>query len=167
MKEKQIIFCPDKNLGSFVASKCPDKEFILWDGYCPVHNKMTKDYALEAKAKYPEAKLLVHPECPEEVCEMADFIGSTKDIMEYASKADFKEFIVGTEKGVMYPMISDNNDKKFSLLSEDLVCEDMKLTTLKSLYRCLLTGTYEMDLDEDIIEKASKALNRMIDLASK
>ncbi|MBE7064597.1 MAG: quinolinate synthase NadA [Ruminococcaceae bacterium] len=167
MKEKQIIFCPDKNLGSFVAEKCPDKEFILWDGYCPVHNKMTKEDIMSAKEKYPFAKILIHPECPSEVCENADFIGSTKDIMEFAAASEHKEFIVGTEKGVIYPMSRDNNDKKFYLLSENLVCEDMKLTTLESLYKCLSTGEHEMDLDEEIIEKASKALNRMIDLASK
>ncbi|MBQ8164444.1 MAG: quinolinate synthase NadA [Clostridia bacterium] len=167
MKEKQIIFCPDKNLGAFVAAKCPDKEFILWDGYCPVHNKMIKEYVYAAKEKYPEAKILVHPECPSDVCKLADFIGSTKEIMEYASKTDYKAFIVGTEQGVLHPMSRDNKGKKFYLLSEDLVCEDMKLTTLDSLYRCLLTGSYEMDLDEEIIQKASKALNRMIELASK
>lgn len=167
MKEKQIIFCPDKNLGSFVAAKCPDKEFILWDGYCPVHNKMTREYVLEAKEKYPEAKVLAHPECPAEVCDLADFIGSTKDIMEFAAASSDKEFIVGTEKGVIHPMSRDNKGKNFYLLSENLVCEDMKITTLESLHRCLSTGDYEIDLDEEIIEKASKALNRMIDLASK
>lgn len=167
MKEKQIIFCPDKNLGSFVASKCPDKEFILWDGYCPVHNKMTADEVFAIKAKYPDAKFLVHPECPAEVCETADFIGSTKDIMEYAADSSDKEFIVGTEMGVIYPMSRDNEGKTFHLLSENLVCEDMKLITLESLYKCLDTGSYEMELDEEIIEKASKALNRMIELASK
>lgn len=167
MKEKQIIFCPDKNLGSFVAAKCPDKEFILWDGYCPVHNKMTEDDVFEIKAKYPDAKFLVHPECPEEVCKLADFIGSTKDIMEFAASSEDNEFIVGTEMGVIHPMRRDNKNKSFYLLSEKLVCEDMKLISLESLHRCLSEGSYEMDLDEEIIEKASKALNRMIDLASK
>ena len=142
MKEKQIIFCPDKNLGSFVAAKCPDKEFILWDGYCPVHNKMTEDDVFAIKAEYPDAKFLVHPECPEEVCRLADFIGSTKDIMEYAAASSDNEFIVGTEMGVIHPMSRDNKNKSFYLLSEKLVCEDMKLISLESLHRCLSTGSY-------------------------
>lgn len=167
MKEKQIIFCPDKNLGSFVASKCPDKEFILWDGYCPVHNKMTPEDVSLLKEKYPSAKFLVHPECPGDVCEGADFIGSTKDIMDFVSSSSDKEFIIGTEKGVIYPMCRDNKGKSFYLLSDNLVCEDMKLITLESVYKCLKTGSYEMDLDEEIIEKAANALNRMLELASK
>lgn len=165
MNEKKIIFTPDKNLGGFVASKCPDKEFIMWDGYCPVHNAMKKEYVEEVKKKYPEAIVLAHPECPSEVTECADFIGSTKDIMEFVNSSDKNEFIIGTERGVLHPMKRDNNDKKFYMLSEKLVCEDMKLTTLESLYKCLATGEYEMILPEDIIEKASRALKRMIELA--
>ncbi len=166
MTEKQIIFVPDKNLGSFVASKCPDKEFILWDGYCPVHNAIKAEYTANTKLKYPDALFLVHPECPADVVGMADFIGSTKDIMDYVSTSTHDSFIIGTEHGVLHPLKRDNTGKDFYLLSDELVCRDMKITTLDSLFKCLLTGEHEMKLPEDVIQKASKALNRMIELAN-
>lgn len=165
----EIIFVPDKNLGSYVAKQCPDKKFILWQGYCPVHNKMTVEAVKAAKEAHPEAKFMVHPECPAEVVETADFVGSTKAIIDYAASLDSGEFIVGTEKGVLHPLSCDKNagNKIYHILSEQLVCEDMKITTLESVYRCLETETYEMTLDKEVIEKAAKALNEMLRLAEK
>lgn len=169
IEAKEIIFVPDKNLGAYVASKCPEKRFILWDGYCPVHNKITAEEALSAKKKHPSARLLVHPECPAEVLEHADFIGSTKAIIDYAAAFDRGEFIIGTEEGVLYPLSLDNGSsgKLFHMISDTLICENMKATTLDSLYRCLLTGEYEMKLDKNTIEKAAMALNEMLRLAEK
>ncbi len=165
----EIIFVPDRNLGSYVAKQCPDKKFILWQGYCPVHNKMTVEAVKAAKEAHPKAKFMVHPECPAEVVEMADFVGSTKAIIDYAASLDSGEFIVGTEKGVLHPLSCDKNagNKVYHILSEQLVCEDMKITTLESVYRCLETETYEMTLDKEVIEKAAKALNEMLRLAEK
>ncbi len=165
----EIIFAPDKNLGSYVAEKCPEKRFILWQGYCPVHNKMSAEVALAAKKAHPEAQLLVHPECPSEVVKLADFVGSTKAIIDYASACGEGQFIVGTEKGVLYPLANVKNaeSKVYHMLSEELVCEDMKIITLESLYRCLKTGKHEMKLDKEVIEKAAKALNEMLRLAEK
>lgn len=165
----EIIFVPDKNLGSYVAEKCPEKHFILWQGYCPVHNKMSAEAVSAMTKQHPEAKLLVHPECPAEVVNLADFVGSTKDIIDYAVSHEAGEFIVGTEQGVLYPLSNDENaaNKIYHMLSEELVCRDMKVTTLESVYKCLKTGEYEMKLDQEIIEKASKALNEMLRLAAK
>lgn len=166
---KEIIFVPDKNLGSYVAKQCPDKKFILWQGYCPVHNKMTVEAVKAAKKAHPEAKFMVHPECPGEVVAMADFVGSTKAIIDYAASLEGGEFIVGTEKGVLHPLSCDKNagNKLYHMLSEELICEDMKITTLESVYRCLKDETYEMILEKDVIEKAAKALNEMLRLAEK
>ncbi len=165
----EIIFVPDKNLGSYVAEKCPEKRFILWQGYCPVHNKMSAETVLAVKKQHPDAKFMVHPECPKEVVALADFVGSTKAIIDFASEQEGGEFIVGTEKGVLYPLTNDKNasNKIYHMLSDELVCNDMKITTLESIYRCLKTGEYEMKLDADIIKRAAKALNEMLRLAEK
>lgn len=167
LQAKKIIFAPDKNLGSFVADHCPDKDFILWKGYCPTHNNITKEIVWRARSQHPNAQLLIHPECPTEALALADYVGSTKEIIEYATDSDQKEFIIGTEKGVLYPLRRDNPGKKFYLLDEELVCSNMKITTLESVRRCLETGTYEMTVDPDVAERARKALNRMLELAAR
>ena len=130
---------------------------------------MTVEDVKAAKESHPEAKFMVHPECPAEVVEMADFVGSTKAIIDYAASLESGEFIVGTEKGVLHPLSCDKNagNKIYHILSEQLVCEDMKITTLESVYRCLETETYDMTLDKEVIEKAAKALNEMLRLAEK
>jgi quinolinate synthase len=112
---------------------------------------------------------MVHPECPGEVVAMADFVGSTKAIIDYAASLEGGEFIVGTEKGVLHPLSCDKNAEKklYHLLSEELICEDMKITTLESVYRCLKDETHEMILEKDVIENAAKALNEMLRLAEK
>lgn len=165
MPERKLIFTPDQNLGSFVAAQCPEKEVLLWHGYCPVHHGVSKEEALRSKEAFPEALLLVHPECSPEVVALADFVGSTKEILEFAHHSSHKEFIVGTERGVLHPLERDNPGKIFHLLTPGLVCQDMKLTSLESIYNCLQKGYYEMNLPEDVMVRAKKALDRMLELA--
>lgn len=104
LPNKEIYFIPDGNLGRYVASQVPEKKFIFNDGFCPIHHKLTVQAVKDAKEKYPEAEFLVHPECQTDVLELADYIGSTSGIIDYATASELKEFIIGTEKGVLYEL---------------------------------------------------------------
>jgi len=109
--EKDILFVPDKNLGSYVAEKVPEKNIILWEGYCITHHRISVEQVREIKKIHPDALVLVHPECRKEVCEEADFVGSTKQIIDFAEKSEHSKFIIGTEMGVLYKLKRDNPDK--------------------------------------------------------
>ena len=165
MPEKDILFIPDCNLGSFVAENCPDKNIKLLNGGCPVHAAITKEEALEAKKKHPDALLLVHPECKKEVTALADYAGSTADIMNFAKDSDAKEFIIGTENSIVQHLQIMCPDKKFYAMSKHLICNDMKLTTIMDVYNTVTgVGGEEINLSEDTIEKAVKCINKMIEL---
>lgn len=165
MPEKDILFIPDCNLGAYVAEKCPEKNIKLLNGGCPVHAAITKEEALEAKTKHPDALLLVHPECKNEVTSLADFAGSTADIMNFAKASDSKEFIIGTENSIVQHLQIMCPDKKFYAMSKNLICNDMKLTTLSDVYNTITgNGGEEIILSDDTIEKAVKCINKMIEL---
>ncbi|HEY5584172.1 MAG TPA: quinolinate synthase NadA [Ruminiclostridium sp.] len=162
--KKDIIFVPDKNLGRYVAKMVPEKNIILWEGYCITHHKIKVKDVLMAKELHPDAILLVHPECQEEIADLADFVGSTKQIIDYAKNSDKDKFIIGTEMGVMYQLKKDNPHKTFYLMSTGLICPNMKKTTLQSVHDALAYKKYEINLSEDIIERASHCLNRMLEV---
>ena len=164
LPNKNIFFVPDKNLGSFVKKQIKDKNIILNDGYCPVHAEITEKDVMLSKEKYPNAKFLVHPECIEAVVNLADFTGSTADIISYVSKSNDKEFLIGTEDGVFYELCKENPDKKFYTVREKQVCFDMKLVSLEKLYDTLKYEKNEIKLDEEIINAATKPLERMLEL---
>lgn len=163
IKEKDIIFIPDKNLGNYVSKMVPEKNIILWEGFCPTHHKIKPEDVKKAKEIHPDAAVLVHPECRPEVVEMADFVGSTKAIIDYASsdKSGRKKYLIGTEMGVLYSLRKNNPDKEFYLLSPGMVCPNMKKTTLNSVYNSLNEMKYIIDVDEDIRIRAANALQRM------
>ncbi|MDR0287639.1 MAG: quinolinate synthase NadA [Clostridiales bacterium] len=165
IKEKEILFTPDKNLGTWVASHCPEKNIILWNGYCPTHNKIKNTEVQKARELHPDAILLVHPECTPDVVQMADFVGSTKDIIDYAKKSDKKTFMIGTEMGVLHALEKQNSGKKFYLLGAGLMCPNMKMTTLKSVCDSLEQNIYEINVPPDIAVKAKKMLDNMLELA--
>jgi quinolinate synthase len=156
---------PDQNLGSYVSKKVPEKNIILWKGYCITHHRVKIDELIRARELRPDAEVLVHPECQPDIVEAADFIGSTKQIIEYATNSSNKEFIIGTEMGVLFKLKKDNPDKNFYLLSPGLVCPNMKKTSLMSVYRSLNEMNYEINLDETIRLKAKKALDNMLKLS--
>ena len=162
---KNIIFVPDKNLGSYIATKVPEKNIILYEGYCPIHNEVTKANVVEARKLYPDAELLVHPECPNEVVESADFVGSTKSIIEYCKASSKDTFIIGTEEGILHKMKKDNPEKKFIMLKDNFSCADMKKITLKELYESLENETTEINIERETEEKAKKCLFRMLELS--
>jgi quinolinate synthase len=162
MKEKDIIFVPDQNLGSYVAKKVPEKNIILWNGYCVTHHKIKLEEVKIMKEVHPDAILLVHPECKSDIIEIADFVGSTKQIIDFATGSHNKKFIIGTEMGVLFKLKKENPDKTFFLMSQGLVCPNMKKTSLKSVYNALNEMKYKIELSEDIRSKARKCLDRML-----
>lgn len=163
-KEKDILFIPDCNLGAWVASQVPEKNLQLVKGGCPVHAAVTKEMALEAKRKHPNAELLVHPECVRGVAEEADYIGSTTGIMEYAQNSSCDEFIIGTENSIVQHLQYACPQKRFYPLSKDLMCHNMKLTTLMDVYHCVRgEAGEEIILDEEVRLAAKKSLDAMLE----
>jgi len=161
--EKEILFLPDMNLADFTARKAK-RNIIPWQGYCPVHNILTKDDVIKAKKLHPQALLLVHPECRPEVCNLADYIGSTRGIIEFASNNPAKKYIIGTELGIFHPLKKNNPDKDFLPASEKMICKDMKLITLEKVLYSLQNLEPQITVPEDIRKKSLKALNRMIEI---
>lgn len=165
LPNKNIYFIPDENLGRYVASKVTDKHFIFNDGFCPLHTEFSKADVEKARKAHPEALLLVHPECRMEVLEEADYIGSTSGIIEYAAKSDAKEFIIGTEPGVMYGLERRNPGKKFYPLVDGKVCPDMKKITLEKVLKCMEEETGVVEVTEELRNSANASLDRMLELA--
>lgn len=165
LPNKNILFIPDDNLGHYVASKIPEKNFIFNDGYCPVHKNITAQMVKETKQKHPQAEFLVHPECVQEVLELADMIGSTSEIINYAAKSTKKEFIIGTESGVFYELKQKSPDKYFYTVSDGQCCMDMKKVTLEKVRAALLYGQHVVEIGEELRIAANKPLNKMLELA--
>ena len=165
LPNKNIFFIPDVNLGSYVAKQVPDKNIILNDGYCPIHNAVTIDDILEAKKRHPKALVLTHPECKDDILKESDFIGSTADILKYATESECKEYIICTEEGVSYPLMLNNPDKKFYFAKEEFCCKDMKLNTVEKVIEVLTNMTNEVVMEESIRERAMAPLNKMLDMA--
>lgn len=161
----KILFIPDCNLGSFVAKQLPEKEFKLLSGGCPTHAKISEKKLLDAKAAHPNAKVLVHPECIPDVVKHADYVGSTSGIMNFAKASDHKEFIIGTEISIAEELQYACPDKKFYPMSKELICPNMKSTTLMDVYNCL-NGEFgeEIHMDEDERLKAKHCIDEMIRL---
>lgn len=168
MEGDKILFIPDCNLGEYVRRNVPEKDIKLLQGGCPVHASITEAEALKAKAEHPEALFLVHPECTPKVTALADYAGSTSGIMDYAMKSDAKEFIIGTETSIAEHLQYDCPGKKFYPLSKNLVCRNMKLTTLPDVYNTLKgipTGeAFEIIMDDKLIADARKCIDEMIRL---
>lgn len=164
LPNKDILFIPDCNLGTYIAKNVPDKNITLMQGGCPVHSAVTEQEVLEAKRLHPEALLLVHPECVPDVTKHADYAGSTSGIMDFAIKSDKKEFIIGTEISITEHLQFSCPDKRFYNLSKKLICPDMKLTTLSDIHHTLLGEGTEIVMDSDTIAKAKKCIDKMIEL---
>jgi quinolinate synthase len=164
LKNDKIIFVPDKNLGRYVREHVPEKELILWDGYCVVHMRLTQDEVIKSKELNPEAEFIAHPECRKEVLNEADYIGSTAGMITYVKESPKKEFIVGTEMGIIYKLQRDNPEKKFYVPTDQFICANMKLTTLGWLARSLEKMVYKIEVPEAIAVKARKTLERMLEV---
>ena len=161
--EKNILFLPDMNLADFTARKAK-RNIIPWQGYCPTHHLLTKEDVIKVKKLHPKALLLVHPECRPEVCNLANYIGSTRGIIEFAGNNPANEYIIGTELGILHPLKKNNPEKQFFAASEKMICKDMKLITLEKVLSSLQNLEPRIIVPEDIREKSLKALNRMIEI---
>ena len=167
LPQKKIFFIPDNNLGRYVAEQLPQKEFIFHDGFCHVHKSIHREELLEAKKAHPQAKVLTHPECTQDVLEISDFIGSTSEIIDYATASDGKEFIICTEMGIFYELGQKNPDKKFYSVGHRQFCPNMKKISLEKVKSALETMQPEMIVPEEIAQKAKKPLEKMLELAAK
>ncbi|MEG2974004.1 MAG: quinolinate synthase NadA [Clostridium sp.] len=165
--EDTILFAPDKHLSSYISSMLPEKNIIAYNGFCVTHNRIRMSEIEDMKEKYPDALLLVHPECDKSVVSKADFVGSTSAIIDFANKSSSKRFIIGTEIGVMHKLTNDNagSGKEFYMLSDSLVCSNMKKNTLADLYKCLNEECNEIHVDEEVRIKAKRALDRMLEIS--
>ena len=165
LPNKNIFFIPDENLGRYVAKQVPEKNVILNKGFCHVHASMTAENVKAIKEKYPNALVAAHPECREEVLSLADYIGSTSGIIDYAAKTDNNEFIICTESGVGYMLKKPGDGKKFYFAGTKHFCPNMKLNTAEKILHVLQTGENEVHVSDEVREGALKPLNRMLELA--
>jgi quinolinate synthase len=162
LTEKQVIFVPDRNLGRYVQTQVPDKEIILWEGFCPTHIRVQEEAIVKTKKAHPGAEVIAHPECNPEVLALADHICSTGGMFTYVKKSKSSEFIIGTERGMLYKLQRENPDKKFYLPTENLVCANMKLITLGWVAHSLEMLVYEVKVSDEVRERAKKTLDRML-----
>lgn len=165
LPNKNILFIPDRNLAHYVAEQVPDKHFIYNEGYCPVHEKMQLEEIKKAKELHPEAEILTHPECPEQVRRISDYIGSTSGIIDYAGKSSGREFIICTENGVRYELEKKNPEKVFYFTETEPVCQDMKFITLEKIKHVLESGENEVHVTDELRETSVRPLERMLELA--
>jgi quinolinate synthase len=161
----EVIFIPDKYLGSYTQLKAPDMKFIIWEGYCPTHVRITSDDILKMKRKYPEALVMVHPECRSEVVKLANAVISTGTMSKYATEKAAKEIIVGTEVGMLHRLKKEHPDQEFIPANPQAVCSNMKLITLEKIYWSLQDMLYPVKIEEPVRSKAKLAIDRMISLS--
>ncbi len=163
--DKEILFIPDRNLGSYVAKHLPSKRLVFWNGGCPVHNAITLEELLAAKALHPDALVLTHPECRKDVADASDFVGSTTEIMDFAAKSEASSFIIGTENNIVTHLQYELPNKRFYPLSKRMICSDMRLTALPDVLAALNgTGGFEILLDADTQREARVCIDRMIEM---
>ena len=165
LPNKNIFFIPDENLGRYIATKVPEKNFIFNDGFCHVHKGITAEGLKAAKEAHPDAEVLAHPECTLETLELADYIGSTAGIIDYAAKSDKKEFIIATELGVLYQLETNNPGKMFYSAGSTQTCPNMKKVTLEKVRDCLRDNTGVVEVSDEKRAAALKPLSRMLELA--
>ncbi|ELC8450016.1 quinolinate synthase NadA [Clostridium perfringens] len=161
LEEKEIIFLPDRNLGSYIQEKTPDKKFILWNGFCIVHEAIQKEEILRLKSEHKGILTVAHPECSKEIRDISDFIGSTSEIINFVNNSSNKKFIIITEEGVLHQLRKNGEEKEFYIPYGKMVCRNMKMTTLKDLYESLLKMENKIEIDEDLRLKAYNSLKNM------
>lgn len=164
LPQEEIIFVPDRNLGAYVAEQVPEKKFYFYRGFCPIHNVVNLEEVEKARRDYPEALLLVHPECGKEVRDAADYVGSTAGIIRFVEESPLKEFIIGTEIGVVERINKYVVGKTAYLLSPHLSCVNMKKTKIEDVHHALLQLAENIVLEEEVMDKARVTLERMVEI---
>ncbi len=165
LKATKVLFLPDTYLGKWVESQLNNVEVITYPGYCPTHLRIRPEDIIEARKKYPEAKVLAHPECHQSVTKLADYVGSTTGIMKYTTVHDDKQFIIATEKGVVDRLKRDYPEKEFILIKDNIICPNMKWHTLADILNALQNEEHEIDVDKDIAAKALNCIDRMLEVS--
>ncbi len=170
-KEQGIIFAPDRNLGSYLSKKL-NREMVLWDGSCMVHEIFSLEKIQNLKAKHPAAKLIAHPECEAAILEISDYIGSTTGLLKYTQTDTSQEYIVATETGILHKMMQASPQKTFipAPPNNSCACNDcphMKLNTLEKIYLCLKYELPELFINEDLRIKAKLPIDRMLEISAK
>ncbi len=163
-KEQEILFIPDKSLGGYVSSKL-NRPMILWEGYCPTHHRILVEYIIKLKAEHPEAKVVVHPECTSDVIALADHVASTTGIAKYCKETNAREFIIGTEVGILHRLKRENPQKSFYAITQLADCSNMKLISLEKVLWALEDMVYQIKVSDDIAAKARLAIQKMLDLS--
>jgi quinolinate synthase len=161
LKERDIIFIPDRNLANYVQSQLPEKNIIPWAGYCHVHQSISTEQLLAMRREHPGARIIVHPECTEEVIAIADKVASTEGMITYTQQSDAKEFIIGTEEGLVHRLRKEVPGKVFHRL-DSAVCPNMKKIRLDDVLRAIETMGPTVELPADIIERNKLPLQRML-----
>jgi quinolinate synthase len=164
LKSEKILFIPDKYLGHYISTKV-NKQFFLWPGFCPTHARIMPQYIIDLKENYPDASVVVHPECRPEVINLADEVLSTGGMCRYARRDDVSQVIVGTEIGIIYRLRRENPGKRFIPVSEQAICPNMKLITLEKVLKCLEEMAPEVKVSKNIGLKAKKAVDRMLEVS--
>ena len=159
---EKILFAPDRNLGHFVQKQVPETQIMRWDGFCITHERVTVKEVEANRALRPNTPILVHPECNPAVVELADFVGSTSQIIEHVKNSDQKSFIIGTEMGILHTLRKENPEKHFRVLSGHLTCYNMKKTTLENVYKAIKDEMFEITVPQETRQKAFEALNKML-----
>ena len=166
LHSKEVLFLPDTYLGKWVESKLNGVKVITYPGFCPTHLRIRPEDIENARVKYPNAKILAHPECHYEVSKLADFVGSTKDIMEYAKNSNEKEFVIATEKGVVDRLQRDSKlygwEKEFYLIKDDIVCKNMKWNSLEDIKHSLINEEFEINVEKNVFDKAKNCIESML-----
>lgn len=165
LPQKRILFVPDKNLGHYVQRFCPEKEIILWQGFCTTHIRVTAQDILNTKNKFPGSKFIAHPECPPDVIDLADHVCSTSGFSPYIAKSNAETFIIGTEVGMIFKLKKDHPTKRFIMPTEQFVCQTMKMTTLGWVAHALEVLEHKIEIPEPIRQRAEVTLRRMMDVS--
>jgi len=163
LPDKRILFLPDKHLGHWVQ-RHTDKEIILWDGYCPTHQKITVRDVQRLKEEHPKATVIVHPECTADVIDLADEVLSTGQMLRWARESDAREVIVGTEVGIIHRLKQENPDKTFYPISFLSTCPNMKRITLEKVAWALEDMQYEVTVPAEVADKARRAIEKMLEV---
>ena len=162
LNSEKVLFVPDANLGKYVESQLKNTEVITYNGCCPVHDNITEAEILNARKMYPNAKILIHPECKPSISKLGDYVGSTSGIFDYVKNSLDNQFVIVTEKGVVDRLQRDYPTKDFILINQNMLCESMKLTTLEEILNCLENETGEISIDERIRTLSAGCIERML-----
>lgn len=166
LNAKEILFLPDTYLGKWVEAQLGNVKVNTYTGFCPTHVQIRPTDVTEARAKYPGALVLAHPECHQSVAALADYVGSTTGIMKFAAQSDKKQFIIATEKGVVDRLKRDYPEKEFILIKDSVICPNMKWHTLTDIYNALDREEHEITVDEEIASKALSCIDRMLEVSA-